>query len=77
MPAKSPSNSVARVHAQPVRHARRSDWESARAKAFELGFEALSPADLDRLMAALEAERIAKLQLASADAARRPRGARS
>lgn len=59
--------------ARQAREARR--LESARAKAAELGFDALSPADLDRLTAALEAERIARLQLASGDAARRRRAA--
>ena len=49
--------------------------ERARAKAAELGFDALSPAELDRLAAALEAERIARLQLASGDAARRRKAA--
>lgn len=51
--------------------------ERARAKAAELGHEALTTAELDRLAAALEAERVARLQLASGDAARRRKAARS
>lgn len=50
--------------------------ERARAKAAELGHGALTTAELDRLTAALEAERVARLQLASADAARRRKAAR-
>lgn len=47
--------------------------EAAKARALELGFEELSPADLQRLSDALEAERQARLTLAASDAARRRR----
>ena len=60
--------------AREARAARRQ--ERARARAAELGFNALSPAELERLEAAVEAERVARLQLAASDAARRRRALR-
>jgi hypothetical protein len=60
--------------ARQAREGKRLDL--ARAKAAELGHGALTAAELDRLAAALEAERIARLQLASGDAARRRKAPR-
>jgi 16S rRNA U1498 N3-methylase RsmE len=57
--------------AREARDAKRLD--RARARAAELGFDALTPAELERLQSALEAERVARMQLASSDAARRRR----
>jgi hypothetical protein len=66
-----------RARTRAAREAREAQrLEAAQAKALELGFDSLSPADLDRMAAAFEAERIARLQLASSDAARRRRAGR-
>jgi hypothetical protein len=65
----------ATAKAREARARRRLD--RIRDTAVELGFSALTPAELADLERALEAERIARLQLSSVEAARARRGARS